>query len=307
MSAIVQTAVSLRFELRRAFSQLILAQENIKVARTVKEIREKGAQMVKLRYDSGRESLGNMLRTNAEFLQAEASLAQAGRSLRTAQMTLSEQLGFDDFQEVTVIETLTNAAPPGSALDLTGFLSDRPDIAVKEAALEGAEAGLKKSKSVVWPTLSAGYSRSWQDRNEFPSSQPNWTLGATLSLPLFGGGPTAAYFSIASAKNNMSAAKESLRSLKRQALSEMESARAEFANTADQVRVQKAMLEASRQRNKEADVRYASGLLTFDNWEIIVTDRVNSEKQSIQAWFNADSAQAAWHKAIGKALGSAIK
>jgi len=76
-----------------------------------------------------------------------------------------------------------------------------------------------------------------------------------------------------------------------------------YASAYDQVKVQHALLEAARQRNDEADVRYASGLLTYDNWEIIASDRISTEKQAISSDFNAVVSQASWEKSIGKELG----
>jgi hypothetical protein len=67
--------------------------------------------------------------------------------------------------------------------------------------------------------------------------------------------------------------------------------------------VQQALLAAARQRSAEADVRYQSGLLTYDNWEIIVSDRISTERQAISAKLAAVNAEAAWERSLGKGLG----
>jgi len=71
----------------------------------------------------------------------------------------------------------------------------------------------------------------------------------------------------------------------------------------DGLRVADYNLEATRQRNAEAEVRYASGLISYDNWEVIVAEWVNAEQQAKIAQLNAVTAQAAWEKSLGKALG----
>ena len=93
-----------------------------------------------------------------------------------------------------------------------------------------------------------------------------------------------------------------VRAVRDQAMAELETAWAAYAAAADQTRVQSALLAAARQRNDEADVRYNSGLLTYDNWEIIVTDRVNQERQTIQAQLTAATAQTVWENALGITL-----
>jgi outer membrane protein TolC len=86
-------------------------------------------------------------------------------------------------------------------------------------------------------------------------------------------------------------------------MADLETVWSAYATATEQARVQAALLAAARQRNAEADVRYNSGLLTYDNWEIIVTDRVNQERQAIQAQLTAATAQAVWENALGKNIG----
>ncbi|HBL16411.1 MAG: hypothetical protein A2X36_03475 [Elusimicrobia bacterium GWA2_69_24] len=298
-----QASAALRFDLRRAFAQVLLSQESVGVSRKIRDIRENGARMVQLRYESGRESKGNMLKTRAQLLQAEADLAQSLRDLRTNRMSLFQKLGFDGYQALSATGTLVTGPAPAMELELADSVAGRTDVAVQEAAVRSAEAGVRKSRSSLYPTWSASYSRSWAERTEFPRANPNWSLSSVVSLPLFGGGPTATYYSVEASKRQLEQAKETLRAARSAALAELESARSDFAGAVDQVQVQEALLEAVRQQNDEADVRYASGLLTFDNWELILGARVSTERQSIQARFNAAAAEAAWHKANGKILG----
>jgi outer membrane protein TolC len=162
---------------------------------------------------------------------------------------------------------------------------------------------LSRARAALWPTLSAHYTRSRSGDKEFPSDRDGWSWGGTLSLPLFGNGLTAAYYAVASAEGGLTAAEESLRAARAEAEADLESAWADYAGAADQVKVQAALLAAARQRNDEADVRYATGLLTYDNWEIIASDRISSERQAVQSALNAVAARAAWEKAVGITLG----
>ncbi len=295
-------ASTLRFNLRRAFLQLLQAQENMEVSGTIHGIRKKSAELVRLRYDSGRESRGNMLRASAQALQADADLAQAGRDLGTARRTLVRHLGLAAYKAVAAAGTLAPAEPPEFPKDPEPLLSRRPDLEVQAATVRTAETGVSSARSILWPTLSSRYSRSAAGKDAFPSDRYSWTAGATLSLPVFGGGPTAAYREIQAAKSDLDAAREDLRAARAQVAVELEGAWSDFARAASQAKVQAALLEAARQRGEEADIRYASGLLSYDNWEIISTDRVVQERQALQARLNAALAEAAWDRALGKGL-----
>jgi outer membrane protein TolC len=98
-------------------------------------------------------------------------------------------------------------------------------------------------------------------------------------------------------------AQATLRSARNQAVVGLENAWASWFKTTGTAKVDAALLSAARQRNTEADVRYDSGLLTYDNWEIIVTDRVSQERQLLSDRLSAAASEAAWQQALGKALG----
>jgi outer membrane protein TolC len=296
-------AANVRFSLRRAFFQLLFAQKSIEVSNAILAMREKNSALVSLRYDSGRESKGNMLRSKAQHLQAQADLSQALRELRISQKALSRHLGLDDFSPLSAAGELQAPPVPEMPRDLRPMASTRPDLAIGQAALRNAEAGVNLARSSLWPALSANYTRSRLGPQEFPSSHYNWTFGGVLSFPLFGGGPTAAYYALLAARKNREKAEQDLRAARDSAVVELESSWSGYATAEDQAKIQTALLEAARERHDEADVRYASGLLSYDTWEIIASDRINSERQSLQAYLNTVSAQAAWEKALGKGLG----
>lgn len=295
-------ASSVLFDLRKAFTDILFAQEQIGVSRRVREIRERNSELVSLRYASGRESKGNMLRAKAELLQADADQAQSERDLRTAQYKLDHQLGNDEFSALTATGTLTASKTLDDSTTFEPLVSSHPSVLLQDANFSLSQAALKQSRSVLWPTLSANYTRSFQGPDYFPD-QPNWTAAGVLSLPIFGGGPTSAYYAVSSARRNLEKAEQDRRSTRNQVRSALEAGWAGFAGAKDQVNVQIAFLEAARQRNGEADVRYSSGLMTYENWEQIVTDRVNFERSLVRAQRDAVIAEAQWQKALGKGLG----
>ncbi len=298
-----QASASLRFTLRQAFVQLVVAQRGIDVSSSILEVRRKGAELVTLRYNSGRESKGNMLRAKAQRLAAQVAMAQAERDLRAAQMALNRELGLDSFGLVLASGSLAVGEVPSLPASFHPSLSLRPDVAAQQALLRAAEAALSQARSPLWPSVSASYTRSTTGPTEFPNNRYNWSATGLLSYPLFGGGLTSTLFNTASARRSLERARQELRAARNRALAELESSWASFAGAAQQVEVQEALLEAARQRNDEADIRYASGLLSFDNWEIIVSDRVNIERSALQSQANAAVAEAAWHRALGRPLG----
>ena len=298
-----QASASLRFSLRSAFAQAYIAEKNVDVASKILEIQKRNAEEVALKYQSGKEYKGNMLSAQALSLQAQASLAQTLRSVRTARRALDQQLGLDDFSDLAVTGTLAAQAPPDFPARMQDFLSARPDVAVQEAVVKSQRASVDSAESSLWPSLSANYARFRGGNSEFPSDTYGWSAGAVLSYPLFGGGPTSTYFAVKSAKSSLEKSLQDLRAVRNAAIVDMENTWAAYANAMDGLRVAEANLASSRQRNDEAEVRYASGLITYDNWEVIVAEWVSAEQQAKLAQLSAVTTQAAWEKSLGKALG----
>jgi len=296
-------SATLRFNLRAAFASVYFAQENLARTQLIEGIQKKNSEEVDLRYQAGNEYKGNMMNAKAQYLVARINTLQATRSLRSSVKQLDEYLGLDEFSAVVVTGTLVAQTPPDFPARMSDFLESRPDVAVQEASVASAKASVATAQAPLFPNLSLNYARSREGGSEFPASEYLWSAGATLSYPLFAGGPAAAYFNVKSAKQSLGNQEAVLRATRNAAFANLESAWASYANAVDQAVGEQAILESYRQRNDEGNVRYAAGLVTFDNWQVIVTQWVSAEQSAINDWEQAVSAQAAWEQALGKALG----
>lgn len=297
------SSAALRSSLRQAFAALLFAQANLESARAIVVMRRHDAELVSLRYESGRESKGNMLRAKAQGLQAELSVSSAERGLRAAQRDMARQLGREGFEAFVATGVFSSAPPPSRPDDFRALLPLRTDVAIAEASVRSSKASLASADAVFWPTLSASYSRSRSGATEFPNRSNSWSAGASVSYALFGGGPAAAYLNTKASRLGYERSQSDLSAARQTALSDLENAWSHYADAADQLRVQDALLEAARQRNDEADVRYGSGLMSFDIWEGIVSERVSAERSALSARRAAMDAETAWHRALGRALG----
>ena len=296
-------SANIRSSLRQTFAALLFAQYSIDTSRSILQIRRHGSELVGLRYEAGRESKGNMLRSKAQTLQAEYAVVSGERDVRTAQRDMSRQLGRESFESFTATGAFASAPPPVMPDDFRALLPLRTDIQIAEASLRTSKASLDSANAVFWPTLSASYSRSRSGVTEFPNRTNSWSAGASVSYALFAGGPAAAYLNTKSSRLGYEKTQSDLAAARQTALSDLETAWSNYADAADQVKVQDALLEAARQRNDEADVRYGSGLMSFDIWEGIVSERVSTERQALSARRSAMDSETAWHRALGRALG----
>jgi outer membrane protein TolC len=280
----------------------LYTQEEIGVNKSIRDLWDQNAQMISLRYDSGRESKGNDMRTQAEFLQADVALTQAGRDLQVSRQQLAQALGQDDFSALSVTGTWAAARAPETAPDLNALVDHLPSVLVQNAVVDQAKASIHAAQSALFPTLSLNYNRGLEGSSEFPKS-PYWIFTGLVSYPLFGGGPTATYYAVSAANKTYQKAQQDLQTVRLQARSTLESAWSGFALAEDQVRVQRAFLDSAIQRKQESDIMYQSGLMTFQDWELIMNDYVNFQKSYLSAEQNLISAEGQWRFATGQQVG----
>ena len=288
-----------RRDLRRAFVGLLFAQQQVDVSVRIRDLRKQNADLVSLKYDSGRESKGNMLKAAAEYQEALAAWRQAERAIPLAARELARRLGLRE--KVTgadgalIVETL----PPLEGSEAT--LETHPKISSREAAFRESRAGLAGARASLWPTLTGRYARSFTGDNFFPEKR-HWNLSGTLSFPLFAGGPTAAFNNIEAAQASVAGAELDLNAARLEVWTEVETAWTTLADRIDDVTVQDNFLSASRQRNVESSVRYNGGLMSYEDWERAVNDLVNYERSTIRALRDAAFARAEFDLALGRTL-----
>jgi outer membrane protein TolC len=288
--------------LYKNFAALLNAQDEIDVSTRIRDLLHTNAQMIALRYDSGTESKGNNMQTQAQFLQADLGLAQAKRNLRVAQQQLGQAIGQDAFSVLSATGTWTPEPQTIEPPDFDPLLSTLPGVRAQQAVVDQAKAALNAARSSLLPTLSLNYSRGYEGPNEFPDS-PYWTFTGLLSYPLFSGGLTSTYYATAAAKRNYEKARQDLRGVREAARVTLENAWASLAQAQDQIKIQQAFLASAIQRKQESDITYQSGLLTYQDWEIVTNDYVNFQTSFLSAQQNLLSAEGQWRFATGRQLG----
>jgi outer membrane protein TolC len=241
------------------------------------------------------------MNTQAQLLQAQTSLDQSLRDLHVSQQALSQSIGNDHFTAIQISGTWATPEAPKPRPDFEAIVTQHPRMVAQQAVADQARAAIKTAHSALWPTLSLNYSRGTQGRTEFPRD-PFWVFTGNVNYPLFGNGPTATYYAGVAAERAYESARQDLRSLRNQLQTDLETAWARYVDAEDAVHVQRAFLNAAKQRKDESDVRYRSGLMTFENWIIVVQDYVNFQQSYLRAEQNLILAEAQWRFATGEAL-----
>lgn len=249
---------------RAYFSLRTLDVERALVARTL-ESRQRSLQIVRRRFDLGASGELDVNLAQTELATTESDLLaidQDRTALRYALAVLCGQL-----PESFVIEE--NAAPLGAApaipIGLTSeLLERRPDVAAAERTLAATNARIGVAKSAFFPSISltgsAGY-RSNDLDTLLAWDNHQWSIGPSLSLPVFQGGRNQANYERAQA-----AYAEALAVYRRHVLvafSEVETSLSDLRRLAERATILDRAVTSSRRAADLVLIRYRSGQIGY--------------------------------------------
>ncbi|MDP8235451.1 MAG: TolC family protein [Candidatus Erginobacter occultus] len=289
----------IRYNLRLAFIELLQAQELKTITEEILRRRVQQAEMVSLRYEAGREHRGALLTGEANLAQARFDREQAGRDIRLARQKLSKEIGWSEYRLLTArgeFEPET-ALEPAPGMEELGELN--PEILKLRADLEAARYGVKSSRADFSPSI-AGSARIGRSDSSWPPGEESWSLGLSLSLPIFEGGRRIDELSRVNSALRQS--EERLRSGRHDIRFSLEKAWKDYLDARQRVVIRNLFQEADRERSRIAEAQYSTGILSFDNWIIIEDNLVRSRKSLLESRAGALNAEASWLLAIGVTL-----
>lgn len=249
---------------RAYFSLRALDVERALVART-RESRQRSLEIVQRRFKLGASGELDVSLAETELATAESDLlgiAQDRTALRYALAVLCGQL-----PEAFALEE--NAAPLGAAPAIpTGLPSDllerRPDVAAAERTLAATNARIGVAKSAFFPSISLTGSAGYRS-NDLDSllewSNRQWSIGPSVSLPIFTGGANRAAYERA-----QSVYAEALADYRRQVLvafSEVETSLSDLRLLSERSAVLERAVASSRRAADLVLIRYRSGQVGY--------------------------------------------
>lgn len=293
------TSSGVRLRLRTAFVNLLKSQELLNITREIYNIRRGDLELITLRYESGIEHRGALLTAEANLVQAEFEISQAGRALEVAQRQIIKEMGRSQFSPIRVEADFKVKEKVSQEPDFLAMADTNPALGKVIAQKNAASFGLKAAEANFLPQLQAQAGANKSGSHLFPQDE-QLNAGLTVSFPLFEGGLRAAEVSQAEAQFNQAQADE--RSTKDSVILTLEETWAALQDAVETVEVENKFLDAAQERSKIAEAQYSLGLIQFDNWTIIEDDLVRAKKTFLDAQANALLAEANWVNAKGETL-----
>lgn len=294
------TQAKVSYDLKSAVADLVYAQNYVKLAKGIIERRELNLRMVQLRFDGGRENKGSLLLSKAYLEDARLDYLQATQDLSVAQSKLAKILGEEDPQSYILNDTVPVMAPPADgALDFQKLVLETPSYKSAIAQEELSKATLTQSESGFYPTLNLSATTNQYGATWYPD-QNRWSVGATLSFPLFNGGRD--YYSTRSSMESLKASTLTKSSTLKDQVVKLKDAYVAYVQAVQKLKVDNAYVDAAEVREKVSRQKYNNGLSSFDDWDVIESDLIKRQKSYLQSERDRIVSEAAWEQAQGKGV-----
>lgn len=290
---------NIRLRLRRAFVNLLKAQQLQIISGEIAQRRKQNLELVSLRYEAGREHKGSLLTAQADLANAEFEVAQAERASAIAQRQLMAEMGKQTYEPLKVVGELSVASRLEQITDFEKMAEETPFLLEVIARKEAARFNLLSTKAEAYPNVYASASVGRND-TDFPPENTRWSAVVTMNIPLFSGGSRTATLERSSSQLRKAAADE--RGARNSVLLTLAQTWVDFQNAVEQIGVQEKFFSAAQERARIAEAQYKAGLLTFDNWIIIEDTIIRTKKSLLDAQANALLAEASWQQAKGVTL-----
>jgi len=256
------------------------------------------ATIIDLRFEQGLATSLEVLQQRSAVSSTEALLPPARLSLQVAQQSLAILLGRDPSAPPSTAKTLPEAGAPPRPGTPSQLAARRPDLQAAMASYEASRSRLTSTTLELLPTLSANASAGWSyvfapDLDTLEG----WSVGGSLSVPLFNGGATHGRI-----RSSRAARDQAMSTWNQQLLaaaSDVRNALAQDRENTSRREAVDAQLEAARLTYEESRERYLAGIDSFLNVLTAFTSLQQAELNSVTAHRDVLTSRIALFVALG--------
>jgi multidrug efflux pump len=257
------------------------------------DLRKEQVRLVRSRFTGGIGNDLDIARAETELATTEAEAASLAQSRAELENAISILAGRNPAEFHLAASVPGNWNPPSPEIPAglpADLLERRPDVAQAERQLASANARIGVAKAAFFPVLtltgSGGYLSADVD-TLFNWSSHTWSIGPSLSLPIFAGGRNKAGY-----QRSKFVFEESVANYRQQVLvafGEVEDSLSGIRHLADQASAQQRAVTNARRAADLATDRYRSGIVSY-------IEVVDAEREALQA--ERDNAQLAGQRLI---------
>lgn len=220
--------------------------------------------------------------TNAQVTlsNAQLSLIQAQNAVQVAWQNLDNAMGVPNAPAYSIVDNLVFKPYPITFEDaLATAYKNRPDLKSTHARTISTGQSLEFARAGYFPTISGTAGYTWE--GDLSPVQHGWTVGASLTVPLFSGFLTKKQ--VQEGQANLDVAKDNEESLRQQIYLQNRQAYLNLKSSESSVPTAQAGLEQAKENLDLANGRYAAGVGS----QVDVIDALTTYSTAQTAYINA--------------------
>ncbi len=278
---------------RRAFGDLLIAQQNISLYEHIYNRREHNLELVSLRYEAGREDKGTYLRSGADLKQARFDLEKADRDLKTKQRELLNIMGTTGRENIRVEGTFE---VPVVEFALEEEIIENLDYKAAKYRLESARYRVSINKKNFLPDINLTAGFSWTGTDWPPDNARR--VGVNFSFPFFSGGKNIIDKKTSDIDREIAVLE--LWETEVEVRNRLENAYNNFTDAVGNMEIRKAYMEALKVRVEVATEKYRNGLISFYEWDSVENEYITARSRLQEAGYRTFIAWAELMRTMGK-------
>ena len=281
--------------LRQSFAQYLYAKENISLTQTIRERRAQNERLVRAQYEAGRENQGSYLLSKSLLEQAEYEHRVARDQFVISTQNLAHVIGIDSL-DLEAGGEIPQETPPQSA-KAEDLLLLTPVHRIQVGKIKLAESNNELSRSGFLPSLDLTGSLNYSGAQPTVSQNKQVLGGLTLTIPLFSGLST--FRDYRNTRESITASAQNRTAAEFDALTQIRQNLYSFQQSIQKLKVDLTILDAATIRATIARKRYNTGLLAFEQWDIIESDLINRQKNALSSKRDRVIAESNYRQTLG--------
>ncbi len=287
---------SVIFDVKQAFYDVVKTSMSEKVAQETLKQFEEHYQIAKTFFETGKSSKIDVTSAEVNLTNARIQLLSAQNASRLAHASLSKAMGVTSMPSCKVIEEFQTEMDDLSFDEALSYAMDRrPDlqsIAKKTLALE---KNVRLTRKNYLPVLSGGASYGYS--GDDTSMDDSWTVGVSLSVPIFSGLSTK--YAVDEAVAGAKVAQANMETLRQRIQLEVQTAWLGRAEAFQRIDAGRTIVRQAEETLELARGRYTTGVGSSIEITDAMTQLNNAKMIHITALADFAVAQAALEKAMG--------
>ena len=293
-----KTKQQIRLDATKSYYTVLQTSNLVKLSQESVDRLKAHLQNVQAQFEVGTVAKTDVLRSEVEVADAEQSLIKAENAYELALAGLNNVMGMPLDTELQVKDELKYEATDISLeAAWQQAMTNRPDLAQADLAIESAEKGVSIAKAGGRPTIALSATEGWED-DKFPGTDDNtWSVGVSATWNIFDFGLT--HSQIRQSKSELEKTQHQTQQIRDAAQLEVRQAYLNLKEAEKRIATSQVTVNKAEEDYKIAQVRYTSGVGTnldvIDSQVALTTAKTNY----VQALYDYNTSRAELEKAIG--------